>query len=239
MLPHYTHLLTGYIPTAPTLETLTTLLPLLRTKNPSLHYTLDPVLGDNQALYVPSTLIPIYRSLIPHATVITPNAFEASILAETSITTLQSALDTADKLHQMGAQTIIVTSMELVDYGDNSCQYLLTSHPQTDTRFLIPFTPLPYRFTGTGDLFSALITAYIDLSSTFKIKAAIQKAIGVLQAVLRDTVQKATADGEIDMKLVDGKINEEYWKRMELDIIGCRKWVLGEEEVDQFTAIDI
>lgn len=37
----------------------------------------DPVLGDNGKLYVPESLIPIYRDvIIPLADVVTPNQFE-------------------------------------------------------------------------------------------------------------------------------------------------------------------
>jgi pyridoxine kinase len=39
---------------------------------------LDPVLGDDDKLYVPQELVPLYRDkLCPLADIITPNAFEA------------------------------------------------------------------------------------------------------------------------------------------------------------------
>lgn len=37
---------------------------------------LDPVMGDEGKLYVSSEVVPVYKSLIPHADLITPNQFE-------------------------------------------------------------------------------------------------------------------------------------------------------------------
>ena len=65
----------------------------MKTGNPNLTYLLDrkyffpaqvsyqahyclAVLGDSGRLYVAPDVIPIYRALLPHATIITPNWFE-------------------------------------------------------------------------------------------------------------------------------------------------------------------
>ena len=45
-------------------------------------YVLDPVLGDDGRFYVPQVLTEFFKnSLMPLATVITPNQFEAEILS--------------------------------------------------------------------------------------------------------------------------------------------------------------
>ena len=45
-------------------------------------YVLDPVLGDDGKFYVPQVLTEFFKtSLMPLATVITPNQFEAEILS--------------------------------------------------------------------------------------------------------------------------------------------------------------
>jgi pyridoxine kinase len=37
---------------------------------------LDPVMGDRGMLYVNEDVVPVYKSLVPHADLIVPNQFE-------------------------------------------------------------------------------------------------------------------------------------------------------------------
>ncbi|KAI8921894.1 Ribokinase-like protein [Powellomyces hirtus] len=175
----YSHLLTGYVGQAQTLSAVPALLHDLRAANPALLYLLDPVMGDNGKLYVPADVLPVYRDLLcPVADVMTPNGFEAGLLAGTSITnkaTLQHALQA---LHALGPSLVIITSTPLSDFAaaaaagaapptttaaaDTETNYLVASHPPSQTRFAIPFTKRPGFFTGTGDLFAALVLAFLD-----------------------------------------------------------------------------
>jgi pyridoxine kinase len=66
----------GYTPNAECAGAIVRLVHKLQAKNPNLNYCLDPVLGDNGALYVSQDMIPLYRELLCHATIITPNYFE-------------------------------------------------------------------------------------------------------------------------------------------------------------------
>ena len=53
----------------------------VRAKNPNMVYVMDPVMGDNGSFYVLKSLIPLYKSeMLPLATVITPNHFEAEFV---------------------------------------------------------------------------------------------------------------------------------------------------------------
>lgn len=42
-----------------------------------LNPVLDPVMGDCGELYVSKDVVPMYKALVPHADLITPNQFEA------------------------------------------------------------------------------------------------------------------------------------------------------------------
>ena len=66
----------GYIPGAGPLNAVADLARKLRAQNPNLVYLLDPVMGDAGLLYVASDVIPVYRSMLSFATIITPNWFE-------------------------------------------------------------------------------------------------------------------------------------------------------------------
>jgi pyridoxine kinase len=53
----------------------------------------DPVLGDGGKLYVPAELVDAYRAeVVPLASVVTPNQFEAELLTQRPVRTLDDAV---------------------------------------------------------------------------------------------------------------------------------------------------
>ncbi|CAI5987812.1 unnamed protein product [Closterium sp. NIES-65] len=99
----YTHLLTGYIGSLSFLKTVLRVVEKLRSVNPNLIYVCDPVMGDDGRLYIRPELVPIYRhQVVPVATLITPNQFEAEQLTGLSIRTQADAITACDMLHAAG-----------------------------------------------------------------------------------------------------------------------------------------
>ena len=83
----------------------------VRAANPAVIYVCDPVLGDNGALYTPEGLAAIYREeLLPQATVLTPNAFEAELLTDLPCTTEEEGLAVCAALHAVSVGTTRRTS---------------------------------------------------------------------------------------------------------------------------------
>lgn len=71
-------------------------------------------MGDNGKLYVPKELVPVYKKFIlPLATIITPNLFEAELLTDTKITTKDEVWKAVDILHKKGCETVVISSAEL------------------------------------------------------------------------------------------------------------------------------
>ncbi|KAF8477197.1 Ribokinase-like protein [Kalaharituber pfeilii] len=159
--------LTGYVPGADGVEAVGKIgkeLKMVRQKEgQELFWLLDPVMGDGGKLYVSEEVVPIYKSLAPHADLITPNQFETELLCGITIDSLPSlslALDTLHSIYKI--PHIIITS---VTFPHNSSRdemlcagSSLTSHG-TPRKFLIPFPVIPGLFGGTGDMFSALTLA--------------------------------------------------------------------------------
>jgi len=107
----HTHLLTGYMKSPSILRTVVETLRLLREKNPNTTYFCDPVMGDNGELYVPEELVPVYRDeVVPLATVLTPNQFEAETLTGVTITSDGDAVTAMDRLHAQGVKIVVITS---------------------------------------------------------------------------------------------------------------------------------
>ena len=60
----YTHLLTGYIGSESLASTILRVLEKLREHNPECIYVCDPVLGDHGKLYVPASLVDVFRTQV-------------------------------------------------------------------------------------------------------------------------------------------------------------------------------
>ncbi|KAF9233742.1 Ribokinase-like protein [Melanogaster broomeanus] len=107
-------LLTGYIPNAESLDSVHKLVKTLKTTKADLLYVLDPVLGDSGKLYVAENCVPLYRQMLPLATIITPNWFEVEVLTEiplTDLTSLRAALHKLHKTYQV--PNVVISSIPL------------------------------------------------------------------------------------------------------------------------------
>ncbi|KAI0091497.1 Ribokinase-like protein [Irpex rosettiformis] len=188
-LLHPERLLTGYIPGGDALSAVTDLARKLREHNPELIYLLDPVLGDSGKLYVSADVIPIYRSILPLSTIITPNWFEVEVLTDVQLTDLPSLRRALKVLHtEYRVPNVVISSIPLREWLKDSLpsdlrppvgedisdsDYLLSivSSTHGNTTENAPsivharsVTCLPGYFSGVGDLFSALVLGHYEHS---------------------------------------------------------------------------
>lgn len=90
------------------LKTIKRVVKVLREENSDLIYVCDPVLGDDGRLYLPAEMVGLYKSdLLPLATIITPNQFEAEQLTGASVSTEQEALQACQALMQKGPKAVV------------------------------------------------------------------------------------------------------------------------------------
>ncbi|CAN0194510.1 unnamed protein product [Ascophyllum nodosum] len=114
LLDGYTHMLTGYIGSPSFLRAVIDVHRRLSDANPGLVYICDPVLGDEGRLYVPAENVDIYRNeVLPLATMITPNQFEAELLSGQTIVTEEDAIRACRILHSRGPDTVVITSSRI------------------------------------------------------------------------------------------------------------------------------
>lgn len=197
LLSSVTHLLTGYIGTPTFLNAIAETYDTLRQeKGKDFVYLCDPVLGDNGKLYVPKELIQIYIDKIIHlATILTPNAFELSLLSGKPVTSEESAFTACDSLHEKHKiPTIIVTGTRF-DPDSKYVSVLVSSKTDKgNTRFAVDTQYIDATFSGTGDLLSALILAWNDKLPDNPLEAY-QKAVASVTAVLRRTADDPKSAG--------------------------------------------
>ena len=100
----------------------------------------------------------VRRLLLPRATVVTPNAMEAEVLAKIEIDSLSSAREAARRIYDFGTGTVVIKgghipTVDAVDLVYDGREYLELSGPR-----------LPSRHThGTGCTFAAAIAANLAL----------------------------------------------------------------------------
>ncbi|ORY92999.1 pyridoxal kinase [Syncephalastrum racemosum] len=239
----YTHVLTGYIGNIAILETIERMVKKLKAKNPNLVYVCDPVMGDWGRIYVAPEIVPLYRDLLRVTSVITPNQFEAELLTETTIDSLDSARAAARKLHALGVPNVIITTLKLDKVPgqlhiepkepDVEPLYCLTSQEDGKEQHLIAFPTFHGYFTGTGDLFSALVVArwQEQLETNQSLAEATVRVVQSVNAITHDTWQHQTrrlqseykggrppnpADVKAcELRLIQGKAHIEHPERVD------------------------
>lgn len=118
---------------------------------PATLYCCDPVMGDSGQLYVGEDVADaIYQRLVPIADIVTPNAFELSLLTGMTIKYLEDALKASRALLTAGPQIVVCTSavMEV----DRIATMVVTA-----SEAWVAWTPrIDNPPHGTGDTFAAL-----------------------------------------------------------------------------------
>ena len=190
-LNHFSHVLTGFIGSESFLDQVSEEISKLKLSNPSLKYHCDPVLGDNGVFYVPESLVEVYKQkIMPVADVITPNDFEVRQLTGEPCDSLENTLLAIDKLHKMGPKTVVLSSI-LLDRNSENDLTLICSCRLDDgsfSRARVDFPRIDARFTGTGDLFSALFLAWCVIYGENKCGEACEKAVSTIHEILKKTV---------------------------------------------------
>ncbi|XP_072115929.1 pyridoxal kinase-like isoform X2 [Mobula birostris] len=168
----YDYVLTGYTRDTSFLEKVMEIIKELRRQNPKLVYVCDPVMGDKRNgdgyMYVPENLLPVYKEkVVPLADIITPNQYEAEILAGRKMNTEKEAVEVMDVLHEMGPDTVVITSSDLPSQlGSNYLVTLGSQRKVTATgsrvteRIRMEIPKVEAVFVGTGDLFAAMLLAW-------------------------------------------------------------------------------
>lgn len=166
-------MLTGYIPGAEAVSTVGQIAHKLKSKAASqpgsFFWALDPVMGDNGKLYVAPEVVPEYRKMIRDADLIVPNQYEAEWLSGVQIKDMPSLIKAITVLHKdFGVPHVVITS---VSFPSNTSSIL--SDPTTAKQlsvigststsdsapriFQLSIPSLPCFFSGTGDMFAALM----------------------------------------------------------------------------------
>ena len=147
---------TGMLATPEIVERVATLLPSL----PTPHIVVDPVMvaKGGARLLAEEAIDAVRRMLLPHATVVTPNAMEAEVLAKIEIDSLGSAREAAQRIYDLGPGTVVIKgghipTADAVDLVYDGHEYLELRGPRLRSRHT----------HGTGCTFAAAVAANLAL----------------------------------------------------------------------------
>ncbi|CAM4149717.1 pyridoxine/pyridoxal/pyridoxamine kinase [Saccharibacillus endophyticus] len=151
-------------------------------ERPLEHFVVDPVMvckGENEVLN-PDTAEAILEKLVPKATVVTPNLFEASQLAKTApIRTVEDMKNAAAKIHELGAKHVVIKGggkllhEKAVDLIYDGQEFELLESDRIETNYI----------HGAGCTFSAAITA--ELAKGADVRTAVKNAKAFVTAAIR------------------------------------------------------
>ena len=157
-------------------------------------------MGDAGELYVPESLVNIYRErVLKHATIITPNQYEAEILSGIQIRSESDALSVIRHFHSesYNIPIVVLSSVEL----ENDANHLTLYASNKQNTYKIRFKKLEGNFTGTGDALSALFLAFYKVHGNAQFHTALEKTIGAIQSIL-----SRTPPGE-ELRLIESRFS--------------------------------
>jgi pyridoxine kinase len=227
-LDDFDMMLSGYCPSAALVQEVGKIGRELRQKaSPGgFFWVLDPVMGDNGRIYVAEDTIPVYKDLLKDADLILPNQFEAELLSDVKITDLKSMHAAIETLHtKYQTPHVLITSIRLPaststtpstteqDLSATAKLSVVGSTRTSDNKprlFSITVPSLPIFFSGTGDMFAALMvsrlrqeTSLANLLETsswrspdevapqdLPLAKAAEKVLASMHMVLKDTAAK-------------------------------------------------
>ncbi len=142
----------------------------------------DPVMGDEGKLYngVTEATVAHMRAMTAVADYVMPNYTEAAYLAGHPIRedlTRAEATELVDALRALGAKSVLVTSAK-VEGADCVAGY---DHAKGEY-FLLPFERVPVFFSGTGDIFSGILTGRV--LDGMPLQQAVQNAMDAIRVMI-------------------------------------------------------
>jgi hydroxymethylpyrimidine/phosphomethylpyrimidine kinase len=157
------------------------------------HFVVDPVMVSRTGaqLIDDDAIATLRDTLIPLATLITPNRYEAQLLSGLEITTLEAMQTAAQKIHQLGAKAVLVKGGSMagelrgvdVFFDGDRCQTLQTTTVSTsDTH-------------GTGCTLSAAIAA--NLAQGSSLPEAIQNGKAYVTKALQHSLRIGQGQGPV------------------------------------------
>ena len=168
----------------------------------------DPIMADGGKLYngIGMERVVAMRKLVSYSDVMVPNMTEAGFLTgicpgreRASASELRELVD---GLHKLSGKSVVITSA----HDSETDEHLVCGYDHKSGQyFRVPFTFLPVRVAGSGDIFSTVMTG--KLLNGESLEAAVQEAVRVLTALIREN--------QSHLDEYKGILVERYWELLD------------------------
>ena len=150
----YDIILSGYSKSVDMIFELENVIKKVREINNDVLYVCDPVLGDNGRFYVPDTLLEAYKTkLIPIASVVTPNQFEAEVITGIKITNQGDSVRACEVFHSLGVEICLLKgiSFESAPNDINAGGGVLETEKDSNLSMVLSYRRKPSRHDAQTD----------------------------------------------------------------------------------------
>jgi len=169
-------LLSGYLGSAENGAVVLDALARVRDVRPDAVLLCDPVMGDRGNVYVEPAIVDFFRTKAAGAAdILTPNAFEASLLTGVRVESVDQALAAADILHRQGADAVVITG---VAEGDDVTTLALDGAGA----WTVTTPRIERPGFGAGDLFAALLLGH--RLARLPLAECLERAVASVYAVM-------------------------------------------------------
>lgn len=168
----------------------------------------DPIMADGGKLYngIGMERVAAMRKLVSYSDVMVPNMTEAGFLTgicpgreRASAAELRELVD---GLHKLSGKSVVITRA----HDSETDEHLVCGYDHKSGQyFRVPFTFLPVRVAGSGDIFSTVMTG--KLLNGESLEAAVQEAVRVLTALIREN--------QSHLDEYKGILVERYWELLD------------------------
>ena len=168
----------------------------------------DPIMADGGKLYngIGMERVAAMRKLVSYSDVMVPNMTEAGFLTgicpgreRASASELRELVD---GLHKLSGKSVVITSAQ----DSETDEHLVCGYDHKNGQyFRVPFTFLPVRVAGSGDIFSTVMTG--KLLNGESLEAAVREAVRVLTTLIREN--------QSHLDEYRGILIERYWELLD------------------------
>ncbi|MDR3521433.1 MAG: pyridoxal kinase [Acidocella sp.] len=176
-------ILSGYLGSAENADIVREVIDRVHAARPDFTYLCDPVLGDDGRTYVNDSVVAAVQGLVRLADIVTPNAYELSLLSGRNFANRCQALQAMRVVQASGPKIVFLTSFCGNDTPKNTIDMLIIDG-ELAWRLTIP--KFEREFSGAGDLLAAsFLYFWLPDHDT---RLALGAACSALHEVLLETV---------------------------------------------------
>ena len=168
----------------------------------------DPIMADGGKLYngIGMERVTAMRKLVSYSDVMVPNMTEAGFLTGIcpgrALASASELRELVDGLHKLSGKSVVITSAQ----DSETDEHLVCGYDHKSGQyFRVPFTFLPVRVAGSGDIFSTVMTG--KLLNGESLEAAVREAVRVLTALIQEN--------QSHLDEYKGILIERYWELLD------------------------